>query len=371
MWQPHWESVISAATLPVSADEEAAGVFAPLSLHGPDAILAVSIDRSGVANIDLSPSIRTGTNFTTAAGSQSLIDSLAQTAFQLVDVRAVTFSIEGSCAEFWGSFGAYDCFEVTPSGEMTALDAFAVDAEEGGAAPESVTYTDFWPTSHNGRRVFLSVACHDPDLGPDCVDNFYCGWSENTGSREWSFEATLGTAHNNPGNNNLLERGYAVRIGEGGVNQNIDDSNDWTVIWQKVLHLPMHTNGQGFGSCPEEPPEEDAGTQVLYWSSNGSDAANEFVTTIGNNSPGDDDRKIENNVLQELKPWVVEAVPVYQELEFHSWTKGVNWLKKDNKKAWRIGAAVDKCFGYPRWTTIPYPHVELTGVKKCDFAPSG
>ena len=103
------------------------------------------------------------------------------------------------------------------------------DARRGGRAelrhirrPEGETRG--W---HAGYRVTGSL-CRQRCLSAPLAT------TSRIGSKE------LGTAHNNPGKNNLVERGYAVRIGEGGVDQNIDDSNDWTWIWQNALHMPMH-----------------------------------------------------------------------------------------------------------------------------------
>ena len=105
--------------------------------------------------------------------------------------------------------------------------------------------------------------------------------------------------------------------------RNIAWSNAWASYWRTAVHIPVHTNGVGSGSCPEQPSESAAGTRIFYESSNGSDEANEYLYTIRYASPGDNDKK-QCTQLAETDPVGVEAVPIYTESEFHSGTGGAN-----------------------------------------------
>ncbi len=367
-----FRSAVEATAADVHPEWSGEGLIAPLPTK--DLIASVSIDQSGMVTVDFTPGILGPGPLISLSWAEMLINTIASNILVQPEASAVRFTVSGDCQPFWHTIGASSCFTIDRTGRHpTDIGTGAPTPENPVATPaapvtSSSTYWDFWPTSYNGRKVFLSVACHDPDLGPDCVDNYYCGWSENSGSKDISFEATLGTQHGVSGYNNLLERGYAVRIGDGGVNNNISWSNAWTSYWRTAVHIPVHTNGVGSGSCPEQPSESAAGTRIFYESSNGSDAANEYLYTIRYASPGDNDKK-QYTQLAETDPVGVEAVPIYTESEFHTWTTGANWLWTYPGWAWRIGWATDRCFGYPRLIQDPYSeYVKLTGTKRCAWA---
>lgn len=328
------------------------------------------------------------------------IDALSKTALQFPGVNTVTFTENGDCEQFWISMGGEGClvFESdaqqvssAESGSRTSSTATLSGDADGFAAlasfPETIYpnepngYTDYYPTSANGRRVFLSVACHDGnDLvsGGPCIDNTSCSYSENAGSNSIAVEAVIGTARGYPGFNNLLERGYTVRVGRGTARNNISRSNSWTTIWNSAVHIPIHSNAKS-ENCTNT-TLSGHGTLGMYNSqvsatgkptSAGKTLADLlWQTTVGTHSPGTSDGPSIRNDLGELKPDGVEAVSAYLEAEFHTWNTGVTFLRDYRTWAWQIGNAVDSCFGKPRWTTTPYPHTVLTGTKQCSWAPS-
>lgn len=263
--------------------------------------------------------------------STAVICQLAETALGVDGVRSIVFQINGECPVFWSAMGGAGCYLLSLKGaEVVWTDISAKVAEpsleaargEMAAASSPNVYTDFWPTSYNFRKVFLSVACHDGNdnvPGGPCLPNYGCGgFNENWHSRQWAFEATLGTSHGSAGYNNLLERGYAVRIGEGTVGNNIANSNSWTGYWRTAMHLPLHSNA-GVDSCGGTGDPAKYGTHILWESTNGEDAAVETHYTMRYASPGTNDKPVERHDLGELDPNGVEAVPNYYETDFHTW----------------------------------------------------
>lgn len=89
-----------------------------------------------------------------------------------------------------------------------------------GSTPASAD-TTYNPPSWNGKTVYLSLACHDRGTGA-CHTNYGCdNFSENNNSRLTAQVATYFDGDRE----NLLERGYRVIIGDGLLQQNVDNSN--------------------------------------------------------------------------------------------------------------------------------------------------
>ncbi len=153
--------------------------------------------------------------------------------------------------------------------------------------------TEYWPaTTWNGEAVYLSTACHDRSdgiPGGPCNDNEWCGWSENKGSDGLAANMAVGQ---NYSNDNLLERGYKVRVGQGTLDQNKARSIAWgSTNWM-----------DGF--------------------SPGTNDAIKFRTGLGELFMG-------------------SITSCYFESEFHSWNKGTTWLWDAPQWAWVPVAAID------------------------------
>lgn len=198
--------------------------------------------------------------------------------------------------------------------------------------------TTYVPSPDNGQKVYLSISCHDRGTG-SCQTNIGCdGFDENVRSEKVANAAAKGDASGV----NLLGRQYKVRIGDGLTSQNVNRSNDWNA----KMHIPLHSNAKN-NQC-DSPVSSDAygGTHPLYVSSNGRQLARQLLLTMDSASPGTNDQVIQRNDLTELND--TNAVAGYLEAEFHTWNKGVNFMRDSAEWAWLIGYAVDRCRGYPR-----------------------
>lgn len=139
--------------------------------------------------------------------------------------------------------------------------------------------------------------------------------------------------------NNLVERGYRAIRGQGTASQNIANSN----ASGATMHIPLHTNARS-QSCSSTTASGN-GTQVLYVSTNGGNCATRMVSRVGASSPGTSDVRVFRNDLGELND--TNAVACYLEAEFHTWSRGVTWIRDEVNWTWRIGYAVDEYLGYP------------------------
>lgn len=211
------------------------------------------------------------------------------------------------------------------------------------APPASADVTYYPGPSHNwnGKKVYLSQACHDGNdgvPGGSCITNHGCGgFSENYQSRTTALHAITGQQKKRL---NLLERGYRVRRGTGTVNQNINRSNNFG----STVHVPIHSNArtEGCGNANNS----QHGTLMLYVSTKGKNCSGKFVNWFGPGSPGTADRRTYRSNLGELNSTTGTAC--YLESEFHTWGKGVRWLRNEHNYSWRVGRAIDAHLGYPR-----------------------
>jgi hypothetical protein len=245
---------------------------------------------------------------------------------------------------------------------LLVTDAVGPAAGRAAAAPipwappvcrVTATYTDCSPpTGWNGRRVFLSVACHDRGTGA-CHDNAGCGgFSENDNSLVIAEQATWGIAH--IGFPNLLDRGYQVRIGTGLLGENIANSNAWVHDPAKYLHVPLHSNATAGPACvSDDSAAQYAGTNLLYRTENQRQAAVAMLAAVGPGSPGVHDQLVLRDDLGELNRIV--GVTAYVETEYHTWGPGVAWLNDAPHWAWRIADGADLCFGFPRVWAVTSP----------------
>lgn len=218
----------------------------------------------------------------------------------------------------------------------TGAGAMATGAGPAGAAPDQ----EYSPPagSWNGNRIYLSTACHDGNdgvPGGPCIDNAFCGWSENDGSDEIAFEAAVGN-----GWFSLVPRGYKVRIGQGTVGENISRSNSYGAH----VHVPVHSNGADPVNCGDADPGR-FGTQVFWFSSAGADCASHLFATLKDESPGTNDFT-DRRSFSELSS--TNATACYLEAEFHTWNKGTEWLKDNHLWAYRIAEGIDSYKGFPR-----------------------
>lgn len=357
--------------------------------------------NDGEVRVDLSAEFGDTGQMSSAAVS-AFYGQLTSSILAVPGVESAVFTIGGSCEAFWEALEGPGCYRITRSGEIEPLQGTILASPQAAA---TAAYTDFWPASHNGRKIFLSVACHNANNTNNtaCRPNYGCysgqnsAYNENLGSQFLAYEAVLGTGGGTVGNRNLIERGYAVRIGESTRENNITNSNAWTDLGSKALHIPLHTNAPN-ASTPGLVLEPITGTRVppagycgapsasgagfqpqIRFTGSGSSAvmnANQvqaadqmILAMIAAGTPGTADEKRKQN-LAEKSTTGLEAVALYMEVEYHTWNSGVNFLRNRITWAYRIGNGVDLCFGYPRWTTTPYPHVQITQTRNCTWAAS-
>lgn len=208
----------------------------------------------------------------------------------------------------------------------------------------------------NGYRVYLSPAYHTATAGArgECQ-----GQTERTMARGIAQEATIGGSASRGEYQNLVTRGYYVRIGSNGPGTNKNSSN----AWGADLHIPIHSNAYGGSGRPggcSTTSTNGTGARIIYTSSNGSVLAGHLAYTLGGATPGSPDKKCNINgsdpctsfrcngtgpTLTELCNTI--AVAAYSEIEFHDWNLGTQFLNDEYNWAWRIGWAVDRYFGYP------------------------
>jgi len=213
----------------------------------------------------------------------------------------------------------------------------------------------FDPEPDNGQKVYLSQACHDGndgEPGGPCIENFgKCGYM---GENLWSDNATVSAIYAGT-TSGLVDREYIVRIGTGTAAANIASSNAWGAL----MHIPVHSN-----AVPEDcTAPYDAGvfgTEGLYYSTNGSQLASQFLVTVGAASPGglaDEAGNLKfRSDLGELTQ--TNAKAAYLEAEYHTYGAGVPWLESYGTWIWRLGWAVDRCRGYPRNSNGDKPTAE-------------
>lgn len=137
---------------------------------------------------------------------------------------------------------------------------------------------------------------------------------------------------------NLVERGYRVRVGEGTLSQNVANSNSWGAD----MHVPLHTNARG-EQCTNT-NNDVHGTEGLYHQNNDRTCATTLKNQVGQVSPGNNDVIIFRDNLGELE---TNAVTCYLEAEYHTWNRGVNWIEDEVNWTWRIGQTVDLYFNWP------------------------
>ncbi|MBL0888016.1 N-acetylmuramoyl-L-alanine amidase [Myceligenerans indicum] len=212
-------------------------------------------------------------------------------------------------------------------------------AAAAGAPPASAD-TDYNPGNWNGKRIYLSQACHDGNdgvPGGSCITNHGCrDYSENAQSYATALHAINGVRDNRM---NLLERGYRVRRGTGTLNQNVNSSNNYGAD----LHIPIHSNART-EKCGDTTRSKH-GTLMMYVSKAGRRCSDSFVRWFGPGSPGTNDVRAYRSNLGELNN--TTAVACYLEMDFHTWRKGRNWLIGEQNYSWRVGRSIDEYLGYP------------------------
>ncbi|RPF20475.1 N-acetylmuramoyl-L-alanine amidase [Myceligenerans xiligouense] len=207
-------------------------------------------------------------------------------------------------------------------------------------APPATADVDYNPGAWNGKRIYLSQACHDGNdgvPGGSCITNHGCrDYSENAQSYATALHAINGVQSKRL---NLLERGYRVRRGTGTLNQNVNSSNNYGAD----LHVPIHSNARD-ERCGNT-TRSNHGTLMMYVSTAGRACADKFVRWFGPGSPGTNDVRSYRSNLGELNN--TNAVACYLEMEFHTWKKGRDWLLGEQNYSWRVGRSVDEYLRYP------------------------
>lgn len=82
--------------------EEAAGYRSVFSAQTAGALHGVSIEPDGTAVVDFADFRRLAGTASTSTGSEILLAQLNATVFQIEEVTAVDYRIDGSCWTFWG-----------------------------------------------------------------------------------------------------------------------------------------------------------------------------------------------------------------------------------------------------------------------------
>ncbi|GAB3168549.1 hypothetical protein GCM10027059_31480 [Myceligenerans halotolerans] len=206
-------------------------------------------------------------------------------------------------------------------------------------APPAAADADYNPEHWNGKRIYLSQACHDGNdgvPGGSCITNHGCrDYSENAQSYATALHAITGAQDDRL---NLLERGYRVRRGTGTLNENVNSSNNYGAD----LHVPIHSNARN-ETC--ENTSGSHGTLMMYVSTAGRECSDEFVRWFGPGSPGTNDVRSYRSNLGELNN--TNAPACYLEMEFHTWNTGRDWLLGEQNYSWRIARSIDEYLDYP------------------------
>lgn len=191
----------------------------------------------------------------------------------------------------------------------------------------------------NGHKIYLSVACHDGTdgvPGGPCITNPGCqNYSENAESSTMATTTAIGIGTGD----NLIERGYRARVGDGTLNQNVSNSN----AWGADMHVPLHTDARDADTCANTDNSKH-GTSGLYLQNNDRTCATTLRDQVGQASPGTNDKIVPRDDLGELR---ANAVACYLEADFHTWNRGVNWIENEVNWTWRVGQTVDLYFGWP------------------------
>lgn len=206
-------------------------------------------------------------------------------------------------------------------------------ALSAGPAGADVTYLE---PPWNGYKVYLSPAYHTAVAGArgECE-----GQTERYMARDIAEEAAIGGSTSRGEYQNLVTRGYYVRIGYSGPSTNRNSSN----AWGADLHIPIHSNPYGGSGRPggcSSTSTSGTGARIIYVSSGGSALAGDLVATLSSATPGTPDKKCYINGsdpctsfrcnipgysnLTELCD--TTAVAAYSEVEFHDWNLGVDFL---------------------------------------------
>lgn len=194
--------------------------------------------------------------------------------------------------------------------------------------------------SWNGKKIYLSPARH--------ADTGSRGECRNGSENVIGYYAARATGVGYGGTSdvqNLVNKGYKVRIGRGTVSTAIERSNNWNAD----LHIPLHSNATT-GGCGTT-SENEGGTWTIYESNAGERLSNKIRRDLGPSSPGDNERTCTSSqctvfdCLGELCD--TQAVASYVEAEFHTWNRGIDWLREQQTWSYRIVQAIELHLDYP------------------------
>jgi hypothetical protein len=211
----------------------------------------------------------------------------------------------------------------------------------------------------NGKRIYLSPARHQQpprargECGPRSEDQM-AYWTAWSAANTVYFNDRYAP---NSRYRNLRSRGYRVRIGRGTYQSAVANSN----AWGATRHVVLHSNAHAFNNCGNTNAPQ-FGTHGIYkpGSTPGYDLSQKLTHTIGVDStrgplrsPGTNDKAcIPSNCSQYDSLYELSysrAPAAYMEVEFHTWTRGYNWIDgKNTIWAWRIGWGIDWHLGWPR-----------------------
>jgi hypothetical protein len=202
----------------------------------------------------------------------------------------------------------------------------------------------------NGKKIYLSPARHsDSGSRGECSgkseNDMAYSTARNGVNGDWYGDYDSDYYDPNGGGRNLRARNYQIRIGTGTIYSAVDNSN----AWGSDLHIPIHSNASGSGTCGGS----YGGTVTIYKSSAGQAFAGQLRYTHEASSPGTNDLTCyvgssctQASCLYELCS--TTAVAGYLEADYHDWSGATGWLDAGYSWSWRIGWAVDRYLGYPR-----------------------
>ena len=109
------EAALRALLAGPTAAERANGIDSWFSAETAGQLRSLTIDGDGVAHVDFLSLATAIPSASSSAGSQLLLRELNTTLFQFPEIRAIEYTIGGSCEAFW-NWLQYDC-EVVRRGE--------------------------------------------------------------------------------------------------------------------------------------------------------------------------------------------------------------------------------------------------------------
>lgn len=204
----------------------------------------------------------------------------------------------------------------------------------------------YYPITWNGYRIYLSKPTH-----PDAGSRGECGGrNENTIGEYNARDAAVGFSETT-GAQDLVERGYEVRLGATTYQEAVNNSN----LWSATVHVPIHSNAYKPYSCTSTDAPRHGSMSIHTSDYNTSQNLAEWLKYwMAPATPGTGDRLCLNGTActDSVNLYELTATTAYRkaylEAEFHVWNTGSNFLYTDLTWQWRIAAGIDSHLGTPR-----------------------